>query len=114
MKTVFALLDNRTDPTQTDRQIQLQNTIESTNSQFVLFERQKIELKAEKHSIVGNRDSPRRKKKRERIVSDIRLKGLLIKQYKAILTIHMNNLGSVDGDANGRSNDDTNCSDDEL
>ena len=114
MKTVFASLDNTTDMTQTDRQIQLQNAIESTNSQLVLFERQKTELKAEKRSIVGNHDSPRRKKKRERIVSDIRLKGQLIKQYKATLTIHMNNLSSVNGDANGQSNDDTDCSDDEF
>ena len=75
MKTVFALLNNTTDMTQTDRQIQLQNAIESTNSQLVLFERQKTELKAEKRSIVGNYDSPCKKKKCDRIVSDTRLKG---------------------------------------
>jgi hypothetical protein len=114
MKTVFASLDNNTDLTQTERQIQLQNAIESTNSQLVLFERQKNELKAVKRSIVGDPDSPRSKKKRQRIGSDIKLKGQLIKQYKATLNIHMNNLSEVNGDTNDLSNEDTDCSDDEF
>merc|ERR1712194_986023 len=68
------------------------NAIESTNSQLMLFERQKTWVKAKRRSLIGNPGFPRRKKKRKRIGRAIKLKGRLIKQYKATLNIHMKNL----------------------
>ena len=101
-----------TEMSQTKKQIQLQNAIESTNSQLIVFERQKIELKREKRALdsLSSELSQRDMKKRNLLSSNIKLKGKLISQYKTTLTIHLNNLNAVNGSADNDNGDDSDSS----
>ena len=97
---------------QTEKQVQVQNATESTNSQLILFERQKIELKSEKRALdsVSSELSQRSKKKGKQLSSSIKLKGKIISQYKTTLKIHLSNLSAANGSTGNDDGDDSDSS----
>ena len=109
-KMCKSLAEGDAEMSQTDKQVQLQNAIESTYSQLAMFERKKITLKKDKRALDSASSCPRSKKKRERMSNDIKLKGKLISQYKKTLAIHLHNLSAVNGDNDNDDGDDSDSS----